>query len=307
MTTGQPPEVPDWLRRAVESTQQASEIMRHSVSSEMLASIRRLQMISPPGLTDVAHMVKQFEAVRPSLQRTIESIQANQRVIEGIQQLWRRYSPDNWHDAESDHVAIADFVVESGIPLVWVPQASIIDALAAADGDSRYEVLVSLSALVLEDLEAGVANARGAEVPGHADACDFAAEAIAAARDGHWTAAQSLAASGIGQVVHGLFGYPLFGGLGKAYKKFRERDIEESTMTVLKAALLEVCTVRALTDVARAETQPFNRHGTQHGDRRFFSQASALGGLLLLVGWVREFAWLAAEGLLSADDGHDDE
>ena len=86
----------------------------------------------------------------------------------------------------------------------------------------------------------------------------------------------------------------MFGGLGAARKKFSARDIDEAAMTVLKVALLEVCTVKALTDIHRgAEPQLFNRHGTQHGDRRFFSRSNAVGGLLLLVGWIREFAWLA--------------
>jgi hypothetical protein len=38
----------------------------------------------------------------------------------------------------------------------------------------------------------------------------------------------------------------------------------------------------------------FNRHATQHGERNFFSKANALAGLLLLVGWLREFKWLEA-------------
>ena len=96
-----------------------------------------------------------------------------------------------------------------------------------------------------------------------------------------------------GQVLHGVFGYPLIGGLGAAYKKFAARDIEETPMILLKGALLELCTVRALTDIERARPEPFNRHGTQHGDRRFFSKANALTGLLLLAGWIREFTWIA--------------
>jgi hypothetical protein len=72
-------------------------------------------------------------------------------------------------------------------------------------------------------------------------------------------------------------------------------------MTALKAALLEVCTSKALTNTDKAQPDAFNRQGTQHGDRKFFSQSSALGGVLLLVGWVRELTWLAENDLLSDD------
>ena len=286
------PEIPAWLREAAASTQHVSEAMRRTIAVQ----------IDPGAIANIARVVEQYQVVSPSLQQTIASIQANRQVIESIQQLWRRYAPDNWHDLQLDEPAIVDFVEQSGIPIVWVPRAAIIEAMVASDARTRYEVLVASTDDVLEDLETVLDQARGVDIDGHTDACEFAGEAIAAACDGHWTGAQTLAASGVGQVIHGMFGYPVLGGLGAARKKFRERDIEESTMMVLKAALLEVCTVKTLTDIPRADLEGFNRHGTQHGDRRFFSQANALGGLLLLAGWIREFAWLNENGLLKADE-----
>jgi len=156
---------------------------------------------------------------------------------------------------------VADFVQESGIPVVWVPRASVIEALITADGGDRYELLATFGAEVLDDLDAALAHARGTNVRGLADACDFAGEAIVAARGGHWTAAQAVAASALGQVVHGMFGYPLIGGLGAARKRFKARDLDMATLMVLKVALLELCTVKALTDTRDAESHPFNRHG----------------------------------------------
>ena len=90
-----------------------------------------------------------------------------------------------------------------------------------------------------------------------------------------------------------MFGFPLLRGLGAARKKFSQRDLEEATMRILKVSLLELRTVNALTDISTAQTQPFNRHGTQHGDRRFFFQVNTLTGLLLIVGCIREFTWTA--------------
>jgi hypothetical protein len=300
------PEVPDWLREAVASAQRASEILQRSVGAQAVANAACVQIpaetiakvaqvqIPADAIANATRALEQYQAAGPSLQRALKTIQTNWQIGERFEALWRQYAPENWHELQSGELDVVDLVEESGIAVVWVPRAEIVDALMAADSGARYEILVDSSAEVLDDLDAALAQARGAEAQGHADACEFAGEAIAAARDGHWTAAQALAASGLGQVIHGMFGYPLFGGLGAARKKFSTRDIDEATMTVLKVALLEVCTVKALTDIHRgAEPQLFNRHGTQHGDRRFFSQSNAVGGLLLLVGWIREFAWLA--------------
>lgn len=256
-----------------------------------------------PGMAaTAARALEQYQTVSPLLERTLRSVQAGLRVTEGIRELWRRYSPDNWHELQVGEPDIVDFLEESGIPIVWVPRAATIEALIAGESSARYEILASSSDWVLDDLEAVLARARGADVRGHADACEFAGDAIASARGGHWAAGQALAACGLGQVIHGMLDFPVLGGLGRARKQFRERDIEETTMMVLKAALLEVCTANALTDIPYADPQAFNRHGTQHGDRRFFSRASALGGMLLLVGWIREFTWLDEHGLLTEDD-----
>ncbi|MHB8692845.1 MAG: hypothetical protein ACYDHH_16535 [Solirubrobacteraceae bacterium] len=257
------PEVPDWLREAIASAQRASEILQRSVGPQAIANAARVQIspeviakatrvqIPPEAIANATRAFEQYQAIGPSLQRALESIQTNWQIAERVEELRRQYAPENWH-----------------------------------------EILVSSSAEVLDDLDAALAQARGAKVDGHADACEFAGDAIAA-RDGHWAAAQALAASGLGQVIHGILGFPLFRGLGEARKKFTARDIDETTMTVLKVAVLEVCTLKSLTDIPDAQPQLFNRHGTQHGDRRFFSQSGALSGLLLLVGWVREFAWLS--------------
>jgi hypothetical protein len=285
------PDFPPWLKQAIDAAQRANEIVRRSIAMQIPADV----------IANAARAVEQYQVMAPALERALKSVQTNQLVIDRVQELIRRYSPDNWHDLESGELDVVDLVQESGIPVIWVPRAQVIEALLAADSAARYAALVSSSADVLEDLEAALSTARDADVQGHAEAIEFANKAVAAARDGHWWAAQALAASGLGQVIHRVLEYRVF---RDAYKQFSERDIEEADMTVLKAALLEVCTAKALTHTDKAQPDVFNRHGTQHGERRFFSQSSALSGLLLLVGWVREFAWLAENDLLS-DDARD--
>ena len=262
----------------------------------------------PPGAIVNAAAAIEGRGFAPEFQKALRQVEATARSVEWSEQEWlRRYSPDNWDDLDASALDVIDLVQESGIPVVWVPRAEIVDALIAFDQDDRYSVLARSSDDVLDDLDVMLDRARGADVRGHADACAFADEAIAAARDGHWNAAQALAASGLGQVLHGMFGYPLFGGLGAARKKFSTRDVEEATMRILKVGLLELCTVNALTDINKAQPEPFNRHGTQHGERRFFSKASALTGLLLIVGWIREFTWIAETHPEVLGDDEDDQ
>jgi hypothetical protein len=99
------------------------------------------------------------------------------------------------------------------------------------------------------------------------------------------------------------------GGLGSAYKKFSRRNVEQAPILILKSCLLEVYTVKTLTDTSRAQPDLFNRHGTQRGDRSFFTQPSALDSLLLLVGWIREFTWIAETRprVLADDDAKDED
>lgn len=206
--------------------------------------------IPADAIANAARAVEQYQVMAPALERALKSIQTNELVIERVQELIRRYSPDNWHDLESSELDVVDLVQQSGIPVVWVPRAEVIEAPRAADSGARYAALMSSSADVLEDLEAALSRARGVDVRGHAEAIEFADQAVAAARDGHWWAAQALAASGLGQVLHRMLEYRVF---RDAYKKFSERDIEEADMTVLKAALLEVCTAKALTNTDKAQ------------------------------------------------------
>jgi hypothetical protein len=168
-------------------------------------------------IANAARAVEQYQVMAPALERALKNIQTNELVIERVQELIQRYSPDNWHDLESGELDVVDLVQESGIPVVCVPRAEVIEALLAADSGDRYAVLASSSADVLEDLEAALSRARGADVGGYAEAMEFADEAVAPARDGHWWAAQALAASGLGQIIHRVLEYRFF---RDAYKQF---------------------------------------------------------------------------------------
>jgi hypothetical protein len=274
MTRGiEPPELPDWAKEFAKSTQ--------SINDAMQRALRGNQQVIQEAVEAAARQYATI--VKPDFQRTIDQ----------IQRLWLRSAPDNWHGLGDEALALTDLVQESGICLVWVPREMVIRRLLGVDVTARPAELALLSEEVLYDLDAALAEAQTLELDlrGHPEACAFAGEAIAAARAVQWSAAQAVAACGLGQVLHATYG---FSTLGQAFKKFNARDVDEATMEILKVALLEVSTARALQNYGDVQPDGFNRHATQHGERNFFSKANALAGLLLLVGWLREFKWLEA-------------
>jgi hypothetical protein len=253
-----------------------------------------------PGVTDLVALNEAMQQAAAALQVNQDLAQRALDAITGRHDLWRTgvdamqeavrgLLPDNWHGLRNPELDVIDVIRESGLCLVWAPRAELVDALVGEDDPSRRLLhLVAERQMVLDDLEAVLARAAGVPVTGHAEASAFAREAIAAARDGHLHAAQALAACGLGTVLEEIFGYPR---LREAYEKFEVSDVERAGMTSLKLRLLEVCTAKALTNTRAASSAVFNRHGTQHGLRAFFSAANAMGGMLLLVGWLRELKW----------------
>ena len=248
-------------------------------------------------------LVKAAEAARRHLDAYLtQNADAIAAIGEGLKQIherWVAFTPPAWRELEGDQLLrVLRLGEETGICLVWAPRAEIIvETLSAWDpkvGDASpaLGILDAHRDAVLNDLQAALDEVTGTQIVGHAEATQFAVEAVAAARDGHLYAAQALAASGLGQVLHVTWA---FGGLGKAYRQFSAVDMEEAALSMIKSSLIQLATAVALTNTDRASFAGFNRHGTHHGKREFFSAGNALAGLLLLVAWVRELQWVADE------------
>jgi hypothetical protein len=263
-----PPDPPRWAREAAKVAEQLNGAL------------------GPAGFTIPKYGVGQ--AIAESLRHYEAVIKLElQKTTKQVRRMLVASAPDNW-DLEFAGVDLFDLIAESGICLVWAPRAEVIQAMLDADQASPYVTLTAASGIVLDDLDAVLDRARGTEIFGHDDGCAFAAEAIASARDGHWNAAQSHTASGLGHVLQRVRGFPT---LSAARKKFEKRNLDDATMQIIKVTLLEVCSAKALLNYAGDPPKTFNRHATQHGERQSFSQANALAGMLLLVGWLREFRW----------------
>jgi hypothetical protein len=267
-------QTPSWLREALRQTAEMQKTIQRS-----LASINDQQR-------------RNAEAVARSVEKNYTSlVKPTLEVLQHARAVWQASLSPNWHELTADELRqTLELIEETGICLVWTPRVDVIRSiLDQTDRDSQLRILGEQRTEVLEDLGSALNDATGAEIVGHADACDFAAKALAAEHDGHSEAAQALTAAGLGPILHDAFGFEL---LGNAYKDFSKTDMDEATLRLMKISLLQLCTARALTDTDRVTEPGFYRHGTQHGERSFFTPANSLSALMLLIGWVRELKWL---------------
>ena len=274
--TQQPPDLPDWFPQLAEVARRARESMLRSIGPALDQQRRAIEQLAARGAFDY------LERMKPVLAKVGALLEAN--------------TPPNWQGLEAGQFGQAiDVVSESGLCLVWSPPLDVVQRVIASPSlNDRLAILEAEAPAVLEDLDRLISESEATDVEGHADACTFASRAVAAARDGHFEAAQALAACGLGQILHVSFDYPLFGGLGKAHRDFKERDLERTGRVELKVAVLQTCTAKSLTNIEKADPGGgFNRHATGHGTLSFFSTPNSLAGLILLVAWVRELKWLA--------------
>jgi len=213
--------------------------------------------------------------------------------LAALEEAFRRNLPENWQDIDSSLLDVIEMIKQSGICLVWAPRGELVLQLISAGSNTEREaVLAAVGDTVITDLGAAMATVGTVKLAGFEEASGFARDAIAAARDGHMAAAQSLAACGLEPAVRLSFG---MSDLAAIRRDFETRNVDEVTGMLMKVTLLQMCTAKALTQFHRGDALPdgFNRHATQHGVRDCFSDANALAGMLLLVGWLREFRWFA--------------
>lgn len=199
--------------------------------------------------------------------------------------------PDNCrHEARRVLDEATPIVKDSGIPLMWVPEASIVtDLLDAPDEGARFRLLAAADRLIstaAEDVLTGVTSPRLAK---HAE---FAAEAITALRSGHPKAAQALAGSLLDTVL-----FDVFAKKPTSAKNAFDIDTEEATLAELRFALTVGAVPRACQNFHVEQGDPvpyyFNRHATVHsvGDVQY-THANAVVGCMLVASLLREAQWI---------------
>ncbi len=273
------------------------EPRRSSPASDLLGLNEQLRAAIESALKPGLLTARAAELSGEMLGETLSALAERQREVwrEGLQRMeatYRRNLPNNWQSIESSLLDVLALIKQSGISLIWAPRGELILQLVAAPTHAEREaLLVAERRVVLADLDAAMQAVGTVELAGFEAASAFAQDAIAAALDGHMTAAQSLAACGLEPAARLSFGVP---SLSQLRKQFEIKNVDEVRATLMKVTLLQMCTAKALAQYdATSLPDGFNRHATNHGERRCFSDANALAGMLLLVGWLREFRWFA--------------
>jgi hypothetical protein len=110
---------------------------------------------------------------------------ATEATISGL-----KNAPPNW-PVTLDPGEAARITQEEGIPIVWVPNSSIVTELtAASDRDARIAILVQRTHTILADCRRVLADLNSVRLGG---LTDLAGRALDAGQAGHGEAAQALA------------------------------------------------------------------------------------------------------------------
>lgn len=196
------------------------------------------------------------------------------------------FVPRNWWPLRIGlHEHARKVMAESGICLIWVPPADVVEAIVRADcEEDRGKVLLASAAQILDSVDQALMEA---EHPKLETTVAAAREALDAHRAGFTRAAQSLTASILGEVIEGHFGFDDFGDARRAFR--REPASAAGLWSSRRAAVQEAILVAIVQSRHRPPGAGFNRHLSAHGvDPRQFCEPHALEGLMLLGGAIRE-------------------
>ena len=245
--------------------------------------------VAMPSTVWLDRLRAQIEASRQSI------IEPALRVSAFVRDAVREALPANWQGMSSDEFhEVIELAKTGAVTLVWVPRREVAIELAAATTQAdREQVLLAHRDEILEDVAAALGDSKISRLSEQDEARDQAREALNAARAGLDQAAQSLFASVLGHVLEGSLG---FERPGKAFKAFKSKDLDAAAISQLRVVCLQLATVNSLTDTDQSP-DGFNRHGTQHGNPAYFSEASMLGSALLVASWIRELSWSAEHRL----------
>lgn len=230
-------------------------------------------------------MEEQVNAARESLTEPVLV------AADALRQQWEENLPPNWRELSREEVTTAlEVTARSGPCVVWAPRAEFVRELVRCDShQSREGLLLKRRDEILLDISEVLDDASASTLAEQAEARTAARASVAAARADHYMAAQALVAAGLGRLLHRVLEHDR---LGRTYKELSAQDPKGAVLRLMRLTHLELATANALTDTER-QPEGFNRHGTVHGDPRFYSPADLVAGLLLLGAWIRELSWWA--------------
>jgi hypothetical protein len=224
--------------------------------------------------------VRQFQADWSSHPPKIE---VSPKLLEALER-WRAYLPVNWPRGV-DLRRITAVIQEDGLPLVWVPPATVVEeVLKAPDRNARVAVLLRHETDLLGDcrrvLRDVTAERMSAQLP-------LAPAALAALEAGHHETAQALAVVVTDAVIKDWIE-----GKWEAVAEQVHFDPEEVSITEvrLQAAVAPIANFKRRYFATANEERPevVNRQVTVHyADAAHFTGGNALVACLLMTSVLR--------------------
>jgi hypothetical protein len=194
-------------------------------------------------------------------------------------------APPNWQLLPPDVHGQADRLIrETGLCLVWTPDADVISRLAKApDKHARDEVLLLHSNRILNSVAARMEEVTRAELE---RLRDMAVEAVEAHRSGYFAASQTLSAAIVTAVIEDHYGFKFV----TARAAFGAEAPETAGLWSHRRALVQRALHIAIENSwLRTPESGFNRHLTSHGSEPcHYSEIHAIEALLLMAGSLRE-------------------
>jgi hypothetical protein len=194
--------------------------------------------------------------------------------------------PVNWQTLRIGQLQAAQRLMEeTGICLVWVPRAEVIQALlSCANKPEREQALLKHAEEILADIDAILAAASHPQIR---ELKESGAEAVAAFRSGYERASQALSAAVVSAILEDHYGFEGFGHAREAFEAERPTDVGVWSS---RRVSIQVALHRA---ILRSDQMPpdggFNRHLTAHSvDGEQYSRPNTLSALLLAAGSLRE-------------------
>ncbi|MER6206532.1 hypothetical protein [Streptomyces sp. NPDC001642] len=240
----------------------------------------------------IAQQYVESAAVAARLRESVEPLHAHMRqywhnVFATLESLKDYIYPPNLREAQPSIEQFEQFLLEEGIPLMWVPGPKVVRALLdAPDAVARRRIIGRRWRGIVNDCEAVIV---GVDHPDLKDPRNFALDCVAALRDEHNNPAQALAANLLDSLMRSHF-----------------QDADRAKLTShrngkfdLNDHELRVAFTFAPVWYAHAEYWPkngdpiprvFGRHPSAHGvSRSQYSRINAVYGLMLVTSVLKFF------------------
>lgn len=180
-------------------------LYRSMIAAGLPELSRSLSMLSVP-LPDMSPSLSLIAASLPDMTQYRSALTAGWaqdllKSLPSISELRRAQYPANIADAdvEIDFELFEEIMIEEGLPLAWVPSASTIEALMAADSRAtRRRIVGNRWRGIIGDCEERLTSLTSIEAVKFAQ---FALSAIRALRGGHASSAQALAATTLDSIL----------------------------------------------------------------------------------------------------------